>query len=85
VLGGSRLGLCLMDSFKCQTFTASPAEPGVFPNLIKFIDYLEQRFKVFINSPITNVILTIPGKNGHTINVPKVGMFKSSMIAKRPG
>jgi hypothetical protein len=28
VLGGSRLRVSAMDSFTCQTFTASPAEPG---------------------------------------------------------
>jgi hypothetical protein len=31
VLGGSRLEVSLMDSLKCQTVTATPAEPGDLP------------------------------------------------------
>jgi len=31
VLSGSRLGVSWMDSRKCQTATASPAEPGELP------------------------------------------------------
>jgi len=43
VLGGSPLGVSWMDSRKCQTAAASPAEPGELPfGLARVVDLLEK-------------------------------------------